>query len=183
VTIQVKARDITLMQDAMDEATVAMRIRHGLRPMENDDFSIVTSEVLLSLWSKINAYLRYVLVAAVAISLLVGGIVLMNVMLVAVTDRTREVGIRKAIGASRWDVMWQFLFEAITLSMTGGLIGIVIGFSIAFLVGALTPLPYSIQPVAIVTGVVTTLVLGVIFGTYPANKASRLDPVEALRHE
>lgn len=183
ITIQVKARDITLMNDAMDEATVAMRIRHGLRPMEADDFAIVTSEVLLGLWSKINAYLRYVLVAAVAISLVVGGIVLMNVMLVAVTDRTREVGIRKAIGASRLDVMWQFLFEAVTLSMTGGLIGIAIGFSIAVLVGALTPLPYSIKPMAVMTGVITTLVLGIVFGTYPANKASRLDPVEALRHE
>jgi putative ABC transport system permease protein len=183
VTIQVKASDVNNVPNAIDEATVAMRIHHRLRPSQKNDFAVVTSEVLLSLWSKINAYLRYVLVAAVAISLVVGGIVLMNVMLVAVTDRTREVGIRKAIGASRGDVMWQFLFEAVTLSVTGGLIGIVIGFLIAVLVGAFTPLPYSIQPLAIIIGVATTVILGVIFGTYPANKAAQLDPVEALRHE
>jgi putative ABC transport system permease protein len=183
ITIQVKAKDITLMQDAMDETTVALRIRHHRRPSERNDFNIVTSEILLSLWEKIDRYLRYVLIAAVSISLVVGGIVLMNVMLVAVTDRTREIGIRKAIGATRANVLWQFMFEAVTLSLTGGLMGILVGFSIAVLVGALTPLPYSIQPMAIILGVTFTIVIGVIFGTYPANKASRLDPVEALRHE
>jgi len=113
----------------------------------------------------------------------VGGIVLMNVMLVAVTDRTREIGVRKALGATRGTILWQFLMEAMTLSLTGGLLGTFLGFSIAFLVGAFSPLPYSIRGLAIGLGLGVTLVVGLLFGTWPAYKASRLDPVEALRHE
>jgi len=183
VQIQVKAADVALIDDAIDEATVALRIRHRLRPSESDDFAVVTSEVLLSLWSKIDKYMRYVLIAAVSISMVVGGIVLMNVMLVAVTDRTREIGVRKAVGARRVNILWQFMIEAVTLSVIGGLMGIVIGFLIALLVSQVTPLPYSIQPAAIFLGLSVTFILGLVFGTFPANKASKLHPVEALRRE
>jgi putative ABC transport system permease protein len=107
----------------------------------------------------------------------------MNIMLVAVTERTREIGIRKALGARRSNIVWQFIVESITLSLIGGMIGIVIGFTIASIVSLLSPLPYVIEPWSIAAGLVVTFVIGLIFGTYPANKASRLDPVEALHHE
>ena len=181
--IRIKADDVALVDRAIDEATVAMRIRHHLRPGDKDDFAIITSEALLGLWNKIEGYIRTVLVAAVSISLLVGGIVLMNVMLVAVTDRTREIGLRKALGATRFNVLWQFMVEAITLSLIGGLMGTLIGFSIALLVSLATPLPASVQFGAVALGIGVTFVVGVVFGTLPAYKASRLDPVEALRRE
>ena len=181
--IRIKARDVNLVQRAIDEATMALRIRHRLRPSQDDDFAVITSEILLNLWKKIEGYIRYVLLAAVSISLLVGGIVLMNVMLVAVTDRTREIGVRKALGATRHAILWQFMVEAVTLSVIGGLLGTLIGFSIAMLVSVLTPIPSSIQIPAVILGLGVTFVLGVVFGTVPAYKAGSLDPVEALRHE
>jgi putative ABC transport system permease protein len=107
----------------------------------------------------------------------------MNIMLVSVTERTREIGIRKALGASRLAVLWQFLVEAITLSLTGGAFGILIGFSLAALISVLSPLPYAIAGWAVLLGLVVTFVIGLVFGTFPAWKAASLDPVEALRHE
>ncbi len=181
--IRIKARDVNLVQRAIDEATMALRIRHRLRPSQDDDFAVITSEILLNLWKKIEGYIRYVLLAAVSISLVVGGIVLMNVMLMAVTDRTREIGVRKALGATRKTIVWQFLVEAVTLSVVGGLLGTLIGFSVALLVSVLTPLPASIQFSAVALGLGVTLVLGIVFGTVPAYKAGSLDPVEALHHE
>jgi putative ABC transport system permease protein len=122
-------------------------------------------------------------VPLVGISLVVGGIVLMNIMLVSVTERTREIGIRKALGANRMAILWQFLVEAVTLSLVGGAIGIAIGFLLAFIISQLSPLPFAIAIWAIVLGMAVTLVIGLIFGTYPAWKAAGLDPVEALRYE
>ena len=181
--IRIKARDVHLVSRAIDEATMSLRIRHRLRPAQDDDFAVITSEILLNLWKKIEGYIRYVLLAAVSISLVVGGIVLMNVMLMAVTDRTREIGVRKALGATRKTIVWQFLVEAVTLSVVGGLLGTLIGFSVALLVSVLTPLPASIQFSAVALGLGVTLVLGIVFGTVPAYKAGSLDPVEALHHE
>jgi len=181
--IRIKAKDVRLVSRAIDEATVGLRIRHHLRPSQPNDFAIITSEILLDLWKKIEGYISYVLLAAVSISLVVGGIVLMNVMLVAVTDRTREIGVRKALGATRRTIVWQFLVEAVTLSVVGGLLGTFIGFTLAFLVSVLTPLPSSIQLPAVALGLGVTFILGIVFGTVPAYKACSLDPVEALRHE
>ncbi|MFH1756376.1 MAG: FtsX-like permease family protein, partial [Candidatus Latescibacterota bacterium] len=123
------------------------------------------------------------LIALVSISMIVGGVVLMNTMLVAVTERTREVGIRKALGAKKLAIVWQFLVESATLSVFGGVIGILIGFLIASIVSWQTPLPYSVDTGIIVIAFVVTIAIGLIFGTYPAIKAARLDPVEALRYE
>ncbi len=183
IEIKIKAADIRLLNQAIEESRMAMRIRHKLRPMEEDDFGISTSEQLVSLWQKISSSIFNALVFVVSISLVIGGIVLMNVMLVSVTERTREIGIRKALGARRSNIVWQFIVESITLSVTGGIFGIAIGFTIAAIISLVSPLPYIIAPWSIAAGLGVTFVIGVIFGTYPANKAAKLDPVVALHYE
>lgn len=181
--IKIKADDITLLEQAVDEATMAMRIRHGLRPLEDNDFSITTSENLISLWERISTSIFNALIFIVSIALVVGGVVLMNVMLVSVTERTREVGLRKALGARRSNIVWQFIVESVTLSLVGGILGIVTGFTIAAVISIVSPLPYVIAPWSIAAGLAVTFLIGLIFGTYPAGKAANLDPVVALHHE
>ena len=181
--IQVKAADISGLDAAVEEATVAMRVRHGLRPSESNDFFISTSDQLIDIWKSISSGIMIALVALVSISMVVGGIVLMNTMLVAVTERTREVGVRKALGARRLAIVWQFLVESATLSVFGGLVGMLMGFLIAAVVSVLTVLPYVVNAGVIVVAFLVTVTLGLVFGTYPAMKAARLDPVEALRAE
>jgi len=183
VDIKVAVTDLTDMEMAKDEAQHYMRLRHRLRPAEDDDFGIVTMEELLSLWSGISNAIYSALVPLVGISLVIGGIVLMNIMLVAVTERTREIGIRKAVGARRLAVLWQFLVESVTLSVTGGVLGISFGLGLALLITAVTPLPFAFAWWSVVLGLVVTFVIGMVFGTYPAWKAAGLDPVEALRRE
>jgi len=183
IKVKVKAADIEYLQQAVDEATMALRIRHGLRPLEENDFSIVTSQNLISLWEKISSSIFKALIFIVSIALVVGGVVLMNVMLVSVTERTREVGLRKALGARRSNIVWQFIVESITLSLVGGIFGILIGFTIAAVISIVSPLPYIIAPWSIAAGLIVTFLIGLIFGTYPANKAAKLDPVVALHHE
>jgi putative ABC transport system permease protein len=183
IEIKVKANDIRLLNQAVEEARVAMRIRHKLRPLDEDDFAISTSEQLVSLWQKISTSIFNALVFIASIALVIGGIVLMNVMLVSVTERTREVGIRKALGARRSNIIWQFIVESITLSLLGGIFGITFGFTIAAIISLVSPLPYVIAPWSIAAGIIVTFVIGLIFGTYPASKAARLDPVVALHYE
>ncbi|MBU8869426.1 MAG: ABC transporter permease [Gemmatimonadales bacterium] len=183
VEITVAAKDLDRMEEAKDEATFQMRIRHRLRPLERNDFAITTADQLLSIWSGISKAIYGALVPLVGISLVVGGIVLMNIMLVSVTERTREVGIRKALGARRKAILWQFLVEAITLSLVGGVFGILIGLFLAWLISLLSPMPFAIAGWSIGLGLGTTFLIGAVFGTYPAWKASGFDPVEALRHE
>jgi len=181
--IRVRAHDVALVDDAVEEARVAMRLRHGLRPLEADDFAVSTSGQLVDLWKTVSRGVMVALVALVGISMLVGGIVLMNTMLVSVTERTREIGVRKAIGARRVAIVWQFLVESATLSVLGGLIGMLMGFAIAAIVSLATVLPYVVNAAIVVLAFATTVLLGLVFGTYPALKAARLDPVEALRAE
>lgn len=183
IEIKIRAADIRFMQQAIDEATMAMRIRHRLRPLEENDFSVTTSQQLISLWQGISKAIFSALIFIVSISLVVGGIVLMNVMLVSVTERTREIGVRKALGARRSNIIWQFIVESITLSLVGGVIGIVLGFTIAAIISLVSPLPYLVAPWSIAAGLAVTFCIGLIFGTYPANRAARLDPVVALHYE
>jgi putative ABC transport system permease protein len=183
VRIKIAAADLTRFDQAKDEAAFLMRMRHRLRPLESDDFTIESADQLLSIWSGISKVVYSALVPLVGISLVVGGIVLMNIMLVSVTERTREVGVRKALGATRAAVLWQFLVEAITLSMVGGIFGIAIGVGLALAVSAVSPLPFAVAGWSLALGLAVTFLIGGIFGTYPAWKAAGLDPVEALRHE
>ncbi|MFH2052044.1 MAG: ABC transporter permease [bacterium] len=181
--IKVAAADLSRLQEAQDEATFLMRIRHRLRPLERTDFVVRTSDQMLNIWKGISSAIYGALVPLVGISLVVGGIVLMNIMLVAVTERTREVGVRKALGARRISILWQFMVEAITLSLVGGVAGILIGFLLAWVISLASPLPFAIAAWSVLLGLGTTFLIGAVFGTYPAWKAAGLDPVEALRYE
>ncbi len=160
-----------------------MRIRRQLRPEEANNFEVETAEASLSFWSNISRMLFIALPGLVGISLVVGAVVIMNIMLVSVTERTREIGLRKSLGARRRDIMRQFLIEAGTLSGLGGLIGIGLGAGLAALVSAVSPMPAQVAPWSIGLGLLLGLGVGVAAGAYPAYRASALDPIEALRHE
>jgi len=181
--IRVLAEGIASVERVREEVRVAMRVRRGLGPKDDENFAVTSSEAIIGVWKGISSAIFAALIALVSISLVVGGIVIMNIMLVSVTERTREVGTRKALGARRSDILWQFLVESVTLSMVGGALGILLGFSLASLVAWRSPLPYAIEPWSIVAGLAVTLGVGIFFGLYPANRAASLDPVEALRHE
>lgn len=183
VDISIKAADPTNVQASIDETRMLMRIRHKLRPGQPDDFGFMTSQEFMELYRNVTTGIYSALVGLVAISLVVGGIVVMNIMLVAVTERTREIGIRKAVGARRSDVMRQFLTESVILSAVGGLIGVGLGFAIAVLISAVTPLPYTLTWWSIALGVGLASLVGIVFGIYPAAKASKLDPIVALGYE
>jgi len=183
VDISIKAADPDNVQAAIDEARMLMRIRHKLRPSEEDDFGFITTQEFMELYERVTTGVYSALVGLVAISLVVGGIVVMNIMLVAVTERTREIGIRKAIGARRRDILRQFLTEAVILAAVGGLVGVAFGFAIAIVVSRLTPLPYSLTWWSIALGIGISSLVGIVFGIYPAAKAARLDPIAALRFE
>jgi len=174
--------DTDLEQARMDIEAV-MRIRHQLRPGEDNDFAIDTAEDSLSFWQTIKRILLIAFPGLVSIALVVGGIVIMNIMLVSVTERTREIGLRKALGARRADIMWQMLVESATLSGLGAAIGIGIGLALAKLVEAVSPLPAAISPFWMAVATIMGVTVGVVAGLYPASRASRLDPVVALRQE
>jgi putative ABC transport system permease protein len=159
------------------------RSRRHQRPGQADAFGITTSETWLQLYRTLTGGIFIVSIGVAAISLFVGGIVIMNIMLVSVTERTKEIGIRKALGARRRDILTQFLVESTTLSLAGGLLGILLGASLALLVGAVSPLPAALSPMSVILGVVMSTAVGVFFGSYPAARAARLDPIEALRYE
>ena len=179
----VRPREPELMKTAMDEATIALRIERRLRPAEPDNFGIFTSDTILNLYYAVTGGIAAVLVGVVALSLVVGGIVIMNIMLMVVSERTREIGLRKALGARRRDVLWQVLTESVTLSMFGGAVGTTLGFGLALLIAALTPVPAAVQFWSVVMGLGITAAVGLFFGLYPAMRAARLDPIEALRRE
>jgi putative ABC transport system permease protein len=160
-----------------------MRGRHGLRPSQKDDFELETSDSALEFWNKIKSYLVIAGVALPAIGLVVGAIVIMNIMLVAVAERTREIGIRKSLGARRRDIMSQFLVESATLSTVGAALGVVTGFAFAKLIATVTPLPAAVELWSVFLGVGIGAGVGIVAGAYPASRASRLDPITALRAE
>jgi putative ABC transport system permease protein len=179
----VKPKSPELVNVAMDEATVAMRIQRRLRPGKPDNFGMLTSDSLLDLYHQATNGIFAVLVGVVALSLVVGGIVIMNIMLMVVSERTREIGLRKALGARRRDIVWQILTESVTLSVLGGIAGTLIGFVVAIIISKLSPLPAAVQFWSVAIGIGITAVVGLFFGLYPAMRAARLDPIEALRRE
>lgn len=183
VQVYAKATTEKLLQEAEDQARLVMRVRHHVSYGGKDDFSISGNQTFLDLWASISRTFFAVTIGIASISLVVGGIVVMNIMLVSVTERTREIGIRKATGARRQDIMVQFLVESATLSLIGGIIGIALGSAIAIGVSMVTPLPAAIKWWAIALAVFVSTAVGLFFGIYPANKAANLDPIVALRYE
>ena len=181
IMVQTPSRDGML--EAEEAVRQTMRSRHHLRPNEKDNFELETSESALSFWNKIKGYLVIAGVALPAIGLVVGAIVIMNIMLVAVAERTREIGIRKSLGARRRDIMSQFLVESATLSTVGAALGVVTGFAFAKLISFLSPLPAAVELWSVIVGISIGAGVGIIAGVYPASRASRLDPITALRAE
>ncbi len=183
LALMVKPRDATLANYARDEARVALRVDRGLKPGAPDNFGIVASDSVLGIFQQATAGIAVVLVGIVGLSLLVGGIVIMNIMLMVVSERTREIGLRKALGAKRRDIMSQVLTESITLSLVGGILGIALGALFSTIISSLTPVPSAVELWSVVLGVVITAGVGLFFGWMPARRAAMLDPIEALRRE
>src|SRR5262245_19909960 len=171
------------MTEAMDDATVALRVARRLKPSAPNNFGIITSDFILDLYRQVTSGIFAVLVGIVALSLVVGSIIIMNIMLMVISERTREIGLRKALGAKRKDIMSQVLTESITLSTLGGVIGILLGSLAATLIAALTPLPARLEMWSVVLGIGITAAVGLFFGAWPASRAAALDPIEALRRE
>ena len=168
---------------AMEDATVAMRIQRRLRPKDRDNFGVTSSDTFMDLYNQVTSGIFAILIGVVSLSLVVGGIVIMNIMLMVVTERTREIGLRKSLGARRRDVLWQILTESITLSTFGGVIGTGLGFLVANLISRVSPLPAIVEFWSVMLGITMTAGVGLFFGLYPATRAARLDPIEALRRE
>jgi putative ABC transport system permease protein len=179
----VKPTSADALKAAMDDATVALRVHRRLKPAERDNFGIFTSDTFLNLYKQATSGIFAVLVGVVALSLVVGGIVIMNIMLMVVSERTREIGLRKALGARRADILSQVLTESVTLSIFGGVVGITLGFLAAMAIAAVTPLPARLELWSVVLGIGITAGVGLFFGMYPASRAAALDPIEALRRE
>jgi putative ABC transport system permease protein len=181
--LKVKVAGDADITETIETMRQVMRGRRHLRPSQRDNFALETSESALSFWTDIKSKLVIAGVVLPAIGLVVGAIVIMNIMLVAVAERTREIGIRKALGARRRDIMSQFLVEAATLSTVGAVFGIAIGIALAQLIAAISPLPATVAPWSIIAGVIVGAGVGIVSGIYPASRASRLDPILALRSE
>jgi putative ABC transport system permease protein len=183
LSITVQPRDPDRISDAMDEATVALRVSRRLKPRQDDNFGLFTSDTILNIYHSATNGIFAVLIGVVALSLVVGGIVIMNIMLMVVTERTREIGLRKALGARRSDIMAQMLTESVVLSLFGGIVGTLLGASIATAIARFTPVPAAVELWSVALGIGITALVGLFFGLYPAMRAARLDPIEALRKE
>ena len=183
LSILVRPTDPGLVRPAMDEATTALRIQRRLRPKDKDNFGVFAADTFMKLYETATKNIFAVLVGVVALSLVVGGIVIMNIMLMVVTERTREIGLRKALGARKRDIVWQILTESVTLSTFGGMVGIGLGFLLALAISKVSPLPAAVQLWSVAMGLGITALVGLFFGLYPAMRAAALDPIEALRRE
>lgn len=183
VNITVQVRDPSLLQQAMEEARIMMRSLRHLKPQEPDDFAIWNNQQILDTFNNFTKWVKMAAVGIAAISLLVAGIGIMNIMLVTVTERTREIGLRKAVGSRKKDILFQFLLEALTLSQLGATIGLLLGISIPMIVGIAFQFPVAIPIWTIFLAFLFCSLVGIIFGIWPAIKASKLDPIDALRYE
>jgi putative ABC transport system permease protein len=183
LSLSVKPRDLSEITPAIDDATIALRSARRLKPKQPENFGVFTADTILDIYHSATNGIFAVLVGVVGLSLVVGGIVIMNIMLMAVTERTREIGLRKALGAKRSDIAAQMLTESVVLSMFGGVIGTLFGVAIALVIAAYTPIPAAVETWSVVLGIGITALVGLFFGIYPAMRAAQLDPIEALRRE
>lgn len=183
INITVKAKNAEVYDMAMNQTIGILRAVRKVQPGMENDFEIRTNDMLVDFFDNMTKYVRIVAIAIASISLIVAGVGIMNIMLVSVTERTREIGIRKAIGAKRRDIMWQFLVEAIVLSEVGGVLGILLGLGIGKIVEMSAPVPAAIPTATVILGLLFCSAVGIIFGVYPATKASKLEPIHALRYE
>ncbi len=168
---------------AMEDVTVALRVKRGLRPGQDNNFAVVSQEKFLESVNNTTRVLRVVMVALSMVGLMVGGVGVVAIMMISVTERTREIGVRKALGATRREILWQFLVEAATLTLAGGACGMIAGGLVAFLIAVATPIRAHVPVGSVVAALGAAAVTGILFGLYPAIRAARLDPVEALRYE
>jgi putative ABC transport system permease protein len=183
VRISVVPRADATREEAQDETIAMMRARHALRPAQDNNFAIITQDQLFETYNKIFGMFFLVMIVLSAIGLLVGGVGVVAIMMISVTERTREIGVRKALGATRGTILWQFLVEAVTLTGIGAVFGLIGGAIVAAIIKSATPIQATIPPLAIVAALGASAITGVVFGMLPAMRASRLDPVDALRYE
>ncbi|HWC73644.1 MAG TPA: ABC transporter permease [Gemmatimonadales bacterium] len=176
-------QDSVSLQRAIDDVTMSLRTMRGLKPNQKNNFDAVTQEVYVQAINSFTKVARLLMIALSMVGLMVGGIGVVAIMMISVTERTREIGVRKALGAMRREIMWQFLVEAATLTLVGGMIGLLVGWGIAFLLHNFTPVPAYVPLGSIFVALTAAAFTGLLFGIYPASKAARLDPVEALRYE
>ena len=184
ITIHIKVDNSGDLEAAQDEVRAIMRNRRGKAPSDVEDgFSLETQDAFLTIYKSATSGIYAATIAVAAVSLVVGGIVVMNIMLVSVTERTKEIGLRKAVGARRRDIALQFLIEAVSVTITGGLIGIIGGYGLAFVLALAMGFPVTIRAQSAIMGIVVSLVVGIASGLYPAMRAARLDPIDAMRNE
>jgi putative ABC transport system permease protein len=181
--IAVLPTEAATVQQTQDQVVTALRTKRGLRPGQPDNFAIVTQDRVLDTFNKITAAFFIVMIALSSVGLMVGGVGVVAIMMISVTERTREIGVRKAMGATRREIMFQFLVEAATLTLVGCIVGMAMGALIAWAVRSFTPIPATVPLLSVVAAVIVSILTGVLFGLYPASKAARMDPVEALRYE
>jgi putative ABC transport system permease protein len=175
--------DDATTEQAMEEVTIALRTRRGLRPGQPENFAVVSQDRFLESFNQTTLLFRIVMFALSSVGLMVGGVGVVAIMMISVTERTREIGVRKALGATRREILWQFLVEAATLTLVGGAVGMLVGGLVAFAIAHLTPIPANVPVGSVIAALAVAALTGIVFGLYPANKAARLDPVEALRYE
>jgi putative ABC transport system permease protein len=183
IVADVKPVSAERLDEAVGQITEALRRERKLRFWHKDNFAVFTQQTFTEFYDKVTGGIYMVMIAISSIGLVVGGVGVMNIMLVSVTERTREIGVRKALGATRRDILWQFLTEAMVLTGAGGVIGVAIGGLVAMVVDRVSPFPAVLQTTWVMIGLVTSMVVGLVFGLWPAAKAASLDPIEALRYE